>query len=240
LGSSLQSKVKSMADEYLQRAKEIFFNYSCNHFFLDRDVDANEYRRYDISNEQEKKWTREYTEYWIGKLSVDDFQAVNRLNAASAGEALPEMSRISELGDSFTKLWYANAIWDIACSGIMSPIMRERARRKSIYLWQSLLKGPIEFTADHRNKVSAIVENRVQVENSIRTARESQKLHQHPTTSQTRTPEEYILDYAKSKLRESKKRNGFYFLVVSLLMGFMSVASMLMDWVDKIKRLGKR
>ena len=228
-----------MTDENLQRAKEIFFKYACNHFFLDREVNADEYKKYDISNEQENKWTREYTAFWISKLSADDFQAVNSLSAADAGDALPEMFRISELGDSFTKLWYANAIWKIACYGIMSPIMRERARRKSITLWQSLLNNPIEFTDEHRTKVSEIVKNRTQLENSIQMSRESRGLPQRPTTSQTITSDDYILDYAKSKLRESKKRNGFYFLFVSLFMSIASIASAFIDLIDKIKRLGK-
>lgn len=228
-----------MTDENLQRAKEIFFNYACNHFFLDREVDADEYKKYDISNEQEKIWTREYISYWISKLSADDFQAVNNLSATYAGEALPEMIRISELGDSFTKLWYANAIWNIAWGGVMSPILRERARRKSISLWQSLLSNPIEFTDEHRKKISEIVENQAQLEKSIQMARESRGLPQRPTTSQAKSLNDYILNYAKSKLRESKKRNGFSFLIVSLFMGVVSVASAFIDLADKIKRLGK-
>jgi len=228
-----------MTDENLQRAKEIFFQYACNHFFLDREVDAEEYKKFDVSNEQENKWTREYVSHWISKLSADDFQAVNSLSATSAGEALPEMFRISELGDSFTKLWYANAIWEIASGGIMSPIMRERARRKSISLWQSLLNSPIELTDNHRKKVSEIVENQAQLERSIQMARESRGLPQRPTTSQAATPDDYILNYAKSKLREAKKRNGIYFLFVSFFMGIASIASALIDLVDKFKRLGK-
>jgi hypothetical protein len=228
-----------MTDENLQRAKEIFFQYSCNHFFLDRDVDAEEYKKFDVSNEQENKWIREYVSHWISKLSVDDFQAVDNLRATSAGEALPEMFRISELGDSFTKLWYANAIWSIACGGIMSPMMRERARRKSISLWQSLLDNPIEFTDDHRKKVAEIVEKRAQVEKFIQMARESRGLAQPSTTSQSTNLDDYILDYAISKLRESKKRNGFYFLFTSLFTGIASIASAFIDLLDKIKRLGK-
>jgi hypothetical protein len=229
-----------MTDENLQRAKEIFFQYACNHFFLDREVDAEEYKKFDISNEQENKWTREYVSHWISELSVDDFQAVNSLSATNAGEALPEMFRISELGDSFAKLWYANAIWDIASDGLMSPIMRERARRKSISLWQSLLDNPIEFTGDHRKKVSEIVENQAQLEKSIQTARESHGLPQRLTTSQTVTLDGYILNYAKSRLRESKKRNGLYFLFVSLFFGVASLASAFFDLIDKINRLGKK
>jgi hypothetical protein len=219
--------------------KRFFFNYACNHFSLDRDVDADEYKKYGISREQENNLTREYTTGWISKLSADDFRAVDNLRATDAGKALPEMFRISELGDSFTKLWYANAIWSIACGGIMSPIIRERARRKSISLWHSLLHDPIEFTEDHRKEVFEIVESRAQLEKSIQIAREIHGIPQHPTFPQTITPDDYILDYAKSKLRESKKRNGFYFLFVSVFIGIASIASAFIDLIEKIKRLGK-
>ncbi len=200
-----------MTDKNLQRAKEIFFQYACNHFHLDREVDAEEYKKFDISNKQETIWTREYVSYWISQLSVDDLRAINSLRFAYAEEALPEMIRLSILGDSFSKLSYANAIWDIAHGGMMSPILRERARRKAVSLWQSILENPIELTVDHRKEVSQI----------------------------SATPDEYILDYAKSKLRESKGRNGFHFLLVSLFMGVFSVIGVIIDFIDNIKRFGK-
>lgn len=65
-----------MVDENLQRAKEIFFQYACNHFYLNREVETIEYKRFDISKEQEKIWYREYVSYWTGKLSLDDLVAL--------------------------------------------------------------------------------------------------------------------------------------------------------------------
>ena len=156
-----------------------------------------------------------------------------------AGESLPEMFRISELGDSFAKLWYANAIWHIAWGGLMSPIMRERARQKSISLWQSLLNDPIVFTDDHRKRVSEILEERTELEKALQKARESRGLVQRPDPSLVTTPEEYILNYAKSKLRESKKRGRFQFLFISFFTSLLSAANILFDLTDKIKRLGK-
>jgi len=229
-----------MTDENLQRAKEIFFQYACNHFFLDREVDAAEYKEFDISKQQEKIWTREYIAHWTNQLSVDDLRALNCLRDSYAVEALPEMFRMSELGDSFARLSFANTIWDIAHSSFLSPILREHARRKSISLWQSLLDNPVELTDDHRKKISEIVESRAQLEKSIQITRESHGLPKRPITSQAVTPDNYILNYAKSKLREAKKRNGVYFLFVSLFMGIIIIASAFIDLIDKIKRLGKK
>ncbi len=230
-----------MTDNDLQRAKEIFFRYACNHFHLDREVDAEEYKKFDISNEQEKTWTREYVSHWISQLSVDDLHALNCLRDSYADEALPELFRLSALGDSFAKLSFANTIWDIAHGGMMSPILRERARRKAVSLWQSLLENPVEFTNEHRRIVSEIVENQTHLEKSIQIARENRGLPQRLSlmTSQTITPDDYILNYAKNKLVEAKKRNGFYFLIVSFFMGIASTASVFIDLIDKVKRLGK-
>lgn len=194
-----------MVDENLQRAKEIFFQYACNHFYLNREVEAVEYKRFDISKEQEKIWYREYVSYWISQLSLDDLGALNHLRDAYAEEALPELLRLSTLGDSFAKLSFANTIWDIAYGGMMSPIMRERSRRKAVSIWQALLNNPIELTDSHGQIVT----------------------------------EDYILNYARNKLEESKKRNGIYFLFISIVIGIVSAATVLMDLVDKIKRLGK-
>lgn len=229
-----------MTENDLRRAKEIFFQYACNHFFLDREVDVDEYKKFDISNEQENKWTREYVSHWISQLSVDDFQAVDCLADTNAGEALPELFRLSELGDSFAKLWYANAIWNIACGGLMSPIMRERARQKTISLWKSLLENPTELTDEHRKKVSEIVEDQIQLQKTIQMATASRGLTPLQAIYSAKTPEEYILNYAKNKLAESKERGFFYFLFLSLFMGIAGVANFFFDMADKIKRLGKR
>jgi hypothetical protein len=141
-------------NEDITRAKKIFFKYACNRFFLDREVDAEEYKKFDISNEQENEWYREYVMHWIDRLSVEDMNSLNHLRLAGAGEALPELCRISVLGDSFAKYEYACAIWDIATSAIVSPFVREQARRRLVYLWKSLLEDPIELTDFHRKNIS--------------------------------------------------------------------------------------
>lgn len=195
-----------MVDENLQRAKEIFFQYACNHFYLDRETDAVEYKKFDVSKEQEKIWYREYVSYWISQLSLDDLRALNRLRDTYADEALPELLRLSTLGDSFAKLSFANTIWDIAYGGMMSPIMRESSRRKAVSIWQGLLNNPIELTDSHRQL----------------------------------TTDTDILDYAKSKLKESKKRGGLYFLFISFFSGVISIANIPFELIDKLKRFSKR
>ena len=208
-----------MTDESLQRAKEIFFQYTCNHFFLDREVEAEEYRKIGVSRAQEYAWTQEYTSYWISQLSVDDFQAVNKLSSAHAVEGLREMIRMSTRGDSLAKLWYANAMWNIASGSIMFPILRARAKQKAVFLWKSLLKNPVELTEEHRKMVSKIVENQARLEKSIQVA----------------TPDDYVLNYARNKLAEAKERR---FLFLTFVIGIGKI--LFTELANKIKRFGER
>lgn len=208
-----------MAVEDSQRAKEIFFHYACNHFFLDREVDVKEYEKFNISREQEHRWRQEYIFHWVSQLSVADFQAVDKLDAANAGEALREMIGMSELGDSFAKLRYANALWNIASGSVMFSIARARAKRKAVLLWKSLLKNRVELTDDHRKHISQIIEDQARVQKSVRAV----------------TPEDYILNYARNKLTEAEEKR---FLFLSLVSGVIKI--IFVDLAHKVKKLGKR
>ena len=188
-----------MNDENLQRAKEIFFRYSCNHSHLDWGNDVDEYNKFGISREQENKWFLEYISVWISKLSIHDLEAVHHLSHLHAEDSLPELFRMSGLGDSFAKLSFANAIWKIANWRNTSPTMRDRAKQKAITLWQSLLENPIELTNDHRIEISKLLESWLSLRSKIL----------HPSNiQQSTTPEEYILNSAKFGLEKAKKNDG--------------------------------
>ena len=91
--------------------RRIFFDYACNGFFMAHDGVYEEYKRYGISEAQEKEWRREYVALWVSRLEIDDLMPVDRLRDAWAGEALPALMEMADRGDSYAKLWYANAIW---------------------------------------------------------------------------------------------------------------------------------
>jgi hypothetical protein len=183
-----------MKDENLQRAKEIFFQYSCNHSHLDWGDDVDEYKSFGITREQESKWILEYISYWISQLSVEDLKAVQELSQIRAEESLTELFRVSLMGDSFAKLTFANAIWHIANGQKTSRTMRELARQKAIFLWQSLLNSPIELTDEHRKEISGNLESQARVRKNIKP----------DNTQQASTPEEYILTSAKFGLTKAK------------------------------------
>ncbi len=185
-----------MKDENFRRAKEIFFQYSCNHSHLDFGDDVDEYKNYGVTSDQEDKWTVEYISHWISQLSVDDLKAVRLLSRIRAEESLPELFRMALIGDSFARLTFANAICHIADGQKTSPAMRELAKQKAIFLWQSLLDNPIELTDKHRIEIANNLESQAKVRKNIKNIDNIQ---------QTPTPEEDIVASAKFGLAKAKK-----------------------------------
>lgn len=165
-----------------ERAKKLFIDYACNHFYMDRDGAGIEYDKYGISEAEEKKWRREYISFWVNQLSTDDLTAVDKLSDAKATEALPALIEMADKGDSYAKLRYANAIWCITTSG---AYVRPKAEKAAIDLWQSLVQGAIEISENHKTDIS----------------RSSMK------NLEASTPEEYVLDYAVRQLERVKKSN---------------------------------
>jgi len=136
-----------------KRAKEIYFYYACNHFFLDRENE--EYKGYGITKAEEEKWKQEYITDWIGKLSASDFTALHRLRDAGADKALPALMRIAREGDTHSQLEFADAIFWIA-NGVMKPqTIHEQAIRLAFSIWESLANQPQEGIAnDAKYKLS--------------------------------------------------------------------------------------
>ena len=162
------------------RAKEIYFYYACNHFFLDRDGDSDEYKSFSVTAREEQEWRKEYIEIWINKLSVDDLHPIDRLRDAGVNEALPVMIKMADKGDSFSKLWFANAMYDMARWMIFSPILRFRAMSKAKNLWKQLSQNSIELTEAHRKEITRGTMRALSAADA----------------------EEYIRNYARRKLEE--------------------------------------
>ena len=223
-----------MIKNKLDRAKEIYFHYSCNDFFLNTGDDVKEYRKYNISIAQENNWRREYIRNWIGKLSIDDFQAMNNLKTAGAGEALPELIKISKMGDSLAKLWFADAIWEIALNGGMSPILQNYARQQSILLWKSLINKPIYLTDSHNLEVSDIVKTLIQINTITQSDRIRRGLPASQNNLYATTPNEYISNYANIKLKESEKKGPLYFLFIWFIAGVVNIIQSIISIIQLI------
>jgi hypothetical protein len=161
-------------------AKKMFFDYCCNHFFMNHNDELDKYRKYRISKRQEKLWCKEFNAYWISRLTPNDLTALHQLENAGAIEALPEIISQADKGDGYAKLRYADAIWWIA--DIPWYFKRKLALDTAIRLWKSLVEKPFEITEAHRAEISGYLD-----------------------FLKLKTPEEYVVTFAKRNLREKAK-----------------------------------
>lgn len=169
-----------MIDVNTQQAKQMFLEYACNIFFMAHDGVYEEYKSFGISQEQETDWRREFVSFWVERLSTDDFTAVNQLSNARAFEALPELMQVADTGDDYARLWYANAIYQLASGVSVASAMQAQATDMALGLWQTLTQRPIEISDAHKVQ---ILPNMKWLEAS--------------------TPEEYVRNYARRNLENA-------------------------------------
>jgi len=179
-----QKTISPPSVEDLEEAKKIFFDNSCSYFFMGHEGWLNTYKNYHISEEQENEWRSEFISYWISQLSVEDITAVHKLEAASAIEALPNLFSLAEKGDSFIKLWTADAIWSLKDRKGVDAKLKQEAADKAIKLWNSIInKDDVRLSENHKAAIPEI---------GIKNLGAS-------------SPEEYIINFAKRKLKEARK-----------------------------------
>lgn len=172
-------------NENLERARKLFFDYRCSRFFMSRDGADHEYDQCGVTAEQEAEWRKEYIDYWISRLSVDDFEAVNNLNHAWAVEAIPNLIEFCSRAEGYAKLHYADSIWQLSKSSILQENIRKQAIETSIRAWESLLTGNFNIPEHFRKKIISSM----------------------PRIEAT-TPENYVISKAKYHLEEAKKRGN--------------------------------
>jgi len=165
----------------LEKAKKIFFEYSCNHYYMFRD--AINFKQYHISKEQENEWRNEYIAYWTSKLSVDDLAAVHSLEGADAIESVPDLLDIADKGDSYAKLWVAHAIWSISFKNGVDKKLQKQTLDIAVKLFESIVEGQVQLSENHRKEIPDVGMKNLGAS----------------------TPEEYIVNFAKRKLEDTKK-----------------------------------
>lgn len=168
----------------LAEAKQLFFYYACNHFFMDHDGAGERYRKFSVSPAQEKEWRQEYIAFWLSKLSTDDLEPLDKLGDAWAHEVLPQLIALADKGDGYAKLWFANTIWQLTQSGETPRELIEQGRDLALNLWRSLVDKPVVLSQSHSEKITPLAQQALGAS----------------------TPKEYITNYAKRKLAEYKTR----------------------------------
>jgi hypothetical protein len=167
--------------EDMEQAKKIFFEYSCNHYYMSRE--GIDFKNYHISKEQEIEWRNEFIAYWVSKLSVDDLAAVHRLEGANAIESVPDLIDIANKGDSYVKLWVASAIWSVSFRNDIDTKLQKQTLDIAIKLLESIVESQVQLSENHRKEIPAIGMKNLGAS----------------------TPEEYIVNFAQRKLKEAKK-----------------------------------
>ena len=180
-GKTQKEDISTPSVEDIENAKKVFFEYSCNHYYMSRE--GIDFKNYHISREQEQEWRSEFIAHWISKLSIDALEAVHRLEGAYAIESVPELIAVAEKGDSYAKLWIANAIWTISFKNDTDKDLRKRTRDIAIRLLNSIIESQVQLSENHRNEIPIV---------GIKNLGAS-------------TPEEYIVNYAKHILKEAQK-----------------------------------
>jgi len=174
--------------ENKEKARQMFFDSSCRHFFMFDEGKWDEYKKLGATGEDEKKWRQEYVQIWIGKLSVIDLEAIDHLRSANAREAIPALIEICDAGDSFAKLSFANALWDLSGGGyvlfwVFNPV-NAKALKKAMSLWHSILETPFRFDV----------------------------ARSFPSTNawNASTLEEYVVSFAKQQIRTTNNNTGLF------------------------------
>ena len=136
--------------ETLEKAKKIFFEYSCSGLEMARN-EVN-FSQYHISREQEAAWRKEFIAYWRSRLSTEDLTAVQKLREADAVEAIPDLIAMADQGDSYAKLRVAEALSSIGYMANRS--LRKQAEAVARTTARSLLDHPLQISEDHKADIA--------------------------------------------------------------------------------------
>lgn len=136
-------------------AKDLFWEYACNPFFLAKDGLTGTYLALGGGNgEQERAWRKEFIDDWISRLSTHDREPLRWLMNANAVEAIPALLGMENYGDDFMRFWFAYTLENLARCGLKQEI-RQAAVARAVELWQEILDAPRGIDPLHRSEINA-------------------------------------------------------------------------------------
>ena len=138
-------------------AKEIFWDYSCNHFFLERDGVKEQYIKlggYILSDEC--KWRKEFIDFWLNQMSINEIQSFQKLVDAEAGEILSQFIEFNSFRDDYIKFWYAYELLNLSKFS-SAPLLRKRATLRAKFTLLELASGSIFLNVENRK----LIDNRM-------------------------------------------------------------------------------
>ncbi len=140
----------------LVRARQIFWDYACNHFHLDRDGQLAEYVEAGGCKEHEAEWRHEYILNKVAEAQAHDKNALFGLQVAEAVEAIPSLLLMEDFGDDYFRFWHAFTLNHLAKFASNSATGKQ-AKNAAIETWRELLSRPILIAQRNRHRVSAEV-----------------------------------------------------------------------------------
>lgn len=147
-----------------EQAKNLFWEYACNYFFMDHDGVLEEYVKLGGNprrGPQEKIWYKEYIEYWLDQLdtSNDETRVMSQLRDAGAFEVLPILLKKRTFSDDFSKLWYIITLLSLVELYHLEIAERLRteifSRIKEVGV--KLLDAPLSLTSNSRLRIQKII-----------------------------------------------------------------------------------
>jgi len=103
--------------------------------------------------EKEQAWRSEYIQDRIERLSYNSFDLLHDLRSTNAGEAIPELLKMKEFPDDYSKFWFAFTLHDLASCQSATKDNKRKALRQSERLWEEILKSPKGITDENRQLV---------------------------------------------------------------------------------------
>lgn len=133
-----------LPDDRLGRAKAIFRHYLGSKHQMSRDAVDREYASYTVTAEQEARWRNELIEELANQLSPNEVEALISLRFMDATEVIPRLLELAPLGDTYARLQYADALWEMSrrCPWKFRPELLERSKNAAIERWQSIATSP--------------------------------------------------------------------------------------------------
>jgi hypothetical protein len=170
-------------------AKSLFWSYSCNRFYLDRDDKEEEYLRLGGGDPgKEKEWRQEYINYWLSRMTISPLKALRCLRRTDAHEAIDALLMIQRYEDDYIKFWFADTLYDLSCIHCAAKQDKKLAKSRAKLLWQEILNNPVKINHENREKVNSMM----------------------LAAMNAKTPEEYIQNYTIRKLQDLKMGKSPY------------------------------
>lgn len=163
----------------LKRAKKMFFDYGCNHFYMMKEGVEEEYMKFGVGRQQEEEWFQEYISYWLNELVNGNIDAVHSLSHTGSQEILPRLIELLNKGDSYAKFWIAHTILRLSGKSINR---NKKGRDTALQAFKELIEEKIKISRENKLKITPDI----------------------MWALKASTPEEYILNYSKRLYKDKK------------------------------------